>query len=104
MSVFWDEGRKDLEEFCGKARKPSSSGKPSPYNHYIHPNPDQMLRACVGFGFKRARYEYVYSILRGKDLETEKFSEALREKQFDVLKEAQGKTLDIQYWHDFLKS
>ena len=104
MSVFWDEGRKDLEEFCGKARKPSSSGEPSPYNHYIHPDPDQMLRACVGFGFKRARLKYVYSILRGKDLETEKFSEALREKQFGVLKEAQGKTLDIQYWHDFLKS
>ena len=63
MSVFWDQGRKDLEAFCGKARKPTESGVPSPYNHFIHPEPDQMLRVCVGLGFKRARLKYIYSIL-----------------------------------------
>ena len=104
MSVFWDQGRKDLEEFCGKARKPSEANAPSPYNHFIHPDPDQMLRVCVGLGFKRARLKYVYSILRGKDLETEKFSTELRDKQFDVLKEAQKKTLNLQHWHDFFKA
>ena len=104
MSVFWDDGRKELEEFCGNARQPSLTGKASPYNHYIHPGPDQMLRVCVGLGFKRARLKYVYSILRGKDLETEKFSDKLRDKQFEVLKNAQSKTLNIQYWHDFMKS
>ncbi|SVD61564.1 uncharacterized protein METZ01_LOCUS414418, partial [marine metagenome] len=46
----------------------------------------------------------VYSILRGKDLETEKFSVELREKQFGVLKEAQQKVLNLQYWHDFFKA
>lgn len=100
MSVFWDEGRKELEEFCLRARMPSK-GEPSPYNHYIQPDPDQLLRVSIALGFRRARLEYVYSILRGKDLDTGEFSDARREAQFDVLKRAQAKVLDLAAWHDF---
>ena len=67
MSVFWDEGRAALEGFCRESRKPSK-GKASPFNHFIEPSPDQLLRVGVGVAFKRARLKYVYSILRGKDL------------------------------------
>lgn len=90
MSVFWDEGRKQLEEFCREARTPSV-GKPSAYNHFIRPNPDQLLRVAVGLAFRRARLKYVYSILRGKDLETEQFSTERRDEQFELLKQAQAK-------------
>ncbi len=100
MSVFWDEGRADLEGFCREARKPSR-GRASPFNHFIEPSPDQLLRVGVGVAFKRARLKYVYSILRGKDLETEKFSTERRERQFELLKDAQQRTLNLQYWHDF---
>ena len=103
MSVFWDEGRAELEEFCRLARQPSI-GVSSPFNHYIKPKPDQLLRVNVGLGFKRARLKYVYSILRGKDLETEEFSDERREEQFDVLKNAHGRALDLQHWHDFWKA
>ena len=102
MSVFWDDGRKDLEEFCRAARKPTK-GTTSPFNYFIEPDPDQLLRVSVAIGFKRARLKFVYNILRGKDLETEEFSDERRERQFQVLKEAQSRVLDIQYWHDFLK-
>lgn len=101
MSVFWDEGRTDLEQFCRESRKPSKSG-PSPFNYFIDPSPDQLLRVAVGVAFKRARLKYVYSILRGKDLETEKFSEEQRIQQFVLLKNAQQRTLNLQYWHDFM--
>lgn len=101
MSVFWDEGRTQLERFCREARKPSK-GEASPFNHFIEPSPDQLLRVGVGVAFKRARLQYVYSILRGKDLETEKFSEERRIQQFDLLKNAQERALNLQYWHDFL--
>jgi hypothetical protein len=57
----------------------------------------------VGYGFKRGRLEYVYSLLRGKDLETGKFSEERRIAQFERLKEAQAFTLNLQHWKDFLK-
>ncbi|TDY02860.1 GmrSD restriction endonuclease domain-containing protein [Thiohalophilus thiocyanatoxydans] len=101
MSVFWDEGRSELEKFCKDARKPTK-GTASPFNHFIEPDPDQLLRVSVGVAFKRARLRYVYSILRGKDLETEKFSTERRIEQFENLKRAQAWTLDVQFWHDFL--
>lgn len=103
MSVFWDEGRTQLEDFCRRARKPTR-GEPSPFNHFIEPDPDQLLRVCVGLGFRRARLKNVYSILRGKDLETEQFSPERRKAQFEVLKRAQEKVLNLQYWHDFMKA
>ena len=102
MSVFWEEGRKALEEFCRQARLPTK-GEPTPYNHLVEPSPDQMLRVGVGLAFMRARLEHVYSILRGKDLDTGEFSADRRENQFARLRDAQSKVLNLQYWHDFLQ-
>ena len=103
MSVFWENGRKDLEYFCKTCREPTI-GSASPFNYLIMPNPDQMLRVSVGLAFRRARLQYVYSILRGKDLETGEFSSERRDNQFSKLREAQEKVLDIVLWHEFLKS
>ena len=103
MSVFWDEGRKELEEFCRRAKTPPADNRPSPYNHYLRPNPDQLLRVSVALGFRRARLEHVYSLLRGKDLQTRQFSVEQRERQFAVLREAQGYVMDVQNWHEFFK-
>jgi hypothetical protein len=103
MSVFWEDGRKDLEEFCRLCRIPSKETA-SPFNYLIAPDPDQMLRVSVGLAFRRARLQYVYSILRGKDLETGNFSTERRENQFDLLKNAQLKSLNIQNWHEFIKA
>lgn len=104
LSVFWDEGRKDLEEFSRRCRQvPGPEDKPSPFNYYIYPGPDQLLRAAVALGFARGRLKYVYQILRGKDLETGQFSVERREAQFGALKEAQAKALDLTNWHEFLK-
>ena len=103
MSVFWDEGRKDLEEFCRMCRIPSRDSA-SPFNYIIDPDPDQMLRVSVGLAFRRARLQYVYSILRGKDLETGIFSTERRDSQFDILKDGQARALNITNWHEFIKA
>lgn len=103
MSVFWEEGRKDLEKFCYLCRVPAKTTA-SPFNYLIEPDPDQMLRVCVGLAFRRARLQYVYSILRGKDLETGVFSIERRNMQFEKLKNIQSKVLDIQNWHEFIKA
>ena len=58
----------------------------------------------VGLGFRRARLQHVYSILRGKDLETGEYSDERRVQQFAVLKEAQDHILNLQCWHEFLKT
>jgi hypothetical protein len=103
MSVFWEDGRRDLEEFCRLCRIPSKESA-SPFNYLIDPNPDQMLRVSVGLAFRRARLQYVYSILRGKDLESGDFSIDRREKQFQNLQNAQSKVLNIVNWHEFIKA
>ena len=101
MSVFQDQERAALEAFCREARIPTK-GEASPFNHFLEPSPDQLLRVAVALAFKRARLQYVYSILRGKDLATGEFSIERRDAQFEVLKGAQARVLNVQYWHDFL--
>jgi len=102
MSVFWEKGRRELEDFSRAAKTPSTAG-PSPYNHFIEPSPDQMLRASVGLAFRRGRLKYVYSILRGKDLESGEFSPDRRDEQFERLQAAHEATLDLTNWHEYLK-
>lgn len=104
LSVFWDEGRADLEHFSRDARRLPTGGSASPYNRFFHPQPDQLLRTSVALGFKRARLEHVYSILRGKDLETGQFSEERRDQQFAVLKGAQAHVLDLLNWHEYWRA
>src|SRR5690606_5268260 len=39
LSVFWDEGRAELESFCKAARQPpASNAGASPFNHFIEPD------------------------------------------------------------------
>jgi hypothetical protein len=102
MSVFWDEGRSQLESFSRGTRQ-ATPGVPGPFNYFIEADPDQLLRVAIGVGFRRARLQYVYSILRGKDLETEVFSEERRIAQFGVLQKAQTRVLNLQNWHDFFR-
>lgn len=102
MSVFWENGRRELEAFSRAAKLPSNGGA-SPFNHFIEPAPDQLLRAAVGLAFRRGRLQYVYSILRGKDLETGEFSPEQRDSQFEKLQEAQTATLELTNWHEYLR-
>ncbi|MBA4767913.1 MAG: hypothetical protein H2049_09805 [Porphyrobacter sp.] len=86
MSVFWEDGRVELENFSLQATVPSE-GQASPYNHFIKPSPDQMLRATVGLALKRARLANVYSALRGKDAATGVDNPDKREGQFTLMRE-----------------
>jgi len=105
MSVFWDEGRIALETFCRHSRQaPSPGSPPSPFNHFIQPDPDQLLRVSVVYGFQRARLKSVYQVLRGKDMETGQYSPERRDTQFALLRAAQDEVLNLTHWHQFLSS
>jgi hypothetical protein len=103
MSVFWDQGRAELERFAREAARPGAGGA-SPYNHFIRPSPDQMLRVGVGLGLKRARLQNVYSVLRGRDAATGEVDPQKRESQFAILKSAQERALNLSNWHHFLSA
>lgn len=102
MSVFWDDGRTELEKFCRAARQPAPAGQASPFNQIFQPDPDHLLRVDVGVAFRRARLEHVYSLLRGKDLTSGEVSLEQRNSQFDKLRDAQRRVLNVTYWADFL--
>jgi hypothetical protein len=100
MSVFWDEGRFQLESFCKRSRTPTT-GVPSPYNYLFQPFPDQLLRVAVAVGFRRARLSAIYAILRAKNADGEDLT-TNREQHFDALKTGQAAALNVQFWQDFL--
>ncbi|MDQ0379990.1 GmrSD restriction endonuclease domain-containing protein [Amycolatopsis thermophila] len=101
MSVHWDAGRQELEQFCYSARHPKTASG-TPYNNFFIPNPDELLRVTVGLGLRRARLQAVYPVLRGKELDTGRISPDARERQFDLLRAAQREALDLDNWHEFL--
>lgn len=100
MSVYWDEGRKLLEQFSGAAKQPNP-GAASPFNYILDPAPDQLLRVAIGYGFRRGRLRAVYNLLRGKDLQSDGFTAS--ERNFEVLKSALGEVLNLTNWHQFLQ-
>lgn len=103
LSVFWEAGRKEIEQFCIDSRKaPDGDTKYSSFNHIIKPDPDDILRTLVAFTFNRAKMRDVYSVLRGKNSNDE-YLEELREKQFDLLKNDLPKIIDNTNWQSFLK-
>ena len=62
-----------------------------------------MLRVSVAVAFRRAVLKQVYSLLRGKDVETGRPDPERREAQFEVLQQAHDKVLDLTNWHEFLQ-
>jgi hypothetical protein len=105
LSVFWDKGRADLENFCRLSRQPpTANANASPFNHFIEPDPDQLLRVSVALGFERGRLKSVYQVLRGKDLDTGVFSVERRDAQFKILQETQANVLNLTHWHQFLSA
>lgn len=104
LSVFGEDLRVSFEMFCRQSRTLPSGSRPSSFNHFIKPAPDQLLRVAVALAFKRARLKYVYQLLRGKDLKTGDVSAALRDEQFARLKESQAIVLNLSLWHGFFNA
>lgn len=104
LSVYWEEGRKEIERFCMESRKiPEKETRYSSFNYLIKPDPDDILRVLIGLTFNRAKMKDVYSIIRGRDIESGEFSENLRTSQFEKLKINLPTVLDNTNWQSFLK-
>ena len=111
LSVYWEEGREELERFSRHARlTPDAAsereGKPirwTPKNHYIAPDPGKMIRVIVAVGQNRGRLRNAYNALRGSDARTAEIQETLINQQLDLLKSAQATALDPTNWDDFMR-
>lgn len=104
LSVFWTNGRSQIDDFCKSAKKiPEKDQRESPYNYIFEPTPKDLVRITVGFGFGRGKMKDAYAILTGRDFTTKKVSTSLREEQFEKFKQTQARVLDNTNWHGFLK-
>ena len=112
LSVFWDEGREQLERFSRHARltpdavleREGEAVSWTPKNHYITPEPGRMLRAVVALGQRRGRLRYAYNALRGRDPRTGEINEEQREQELALVKAAQAEALKPVNWDDFLRA
>src|SRR5262249_26131843 len=67
------------------------------------PQAGELVGVAVAVAFRRAVLKHVYSILRGKDLETGQHSSQRRDEQFDRLQRAQDHVVNLLHWHEFLQ-
>lgn len=105
LSVIWEQGRSQLEEFSRSAKNPATQGaKPTPFNHLFLPSPDQLLRVSIAVGFNRARLGSVYQLLRGKDPDTGDMVPERRVENLKALQAAQSRVLDLNNWHRFINA
>lgn len=104
VSVHWNEGRRLIEEFCEDTKKHNSEGRKDICNSIIDFDPQDVIRAVMAFGFRRARLKYAYKLLHGADFDKKgAISEELREQRFKQFKDYLSKTLDRNNFCEFLK-
>ena len=85
--------------FAAASRVPAAN---TSYNTLLAVEPSHLIRMAVGVGFKRARLRYAYMLLRGKNLETGKFSDKVRYDNLQIFKDALDKVMNLNNWHGFI--
>ena len=99
ISVYENEKSDKINDFASKSRIPAEN---TSYNTLLAIEPAHLIRMAVGVGFKRARLRYAYMLLRGKNLETGKFSDEERTENLRIFKDALDKVMNLNNWHGFI--
>lgn len=111
LSVFWEEGRSQLETWARNSRFTPAEvtnilnepTKWTPNNPYMAFHAGQILRVVIAFGLNRARLADAYNALRGRDPRTRTIHPDRRDAELSKMKEGQAKVLDPLNWDEFLK-
>lgn len=111
LSVFWEEGRQQLEDFARGSRFTpqelsrweESTVRWTPKNPYLMLDPGHVLRVVVAVGNRRAPLQDAYNALRGRDPRTREIVPENRDKELAKLKNGQARALDPKNWDEFLK-
>ena len=104
LSIYWDEGRKKIEQFS-KDSTLFVRGRVTPYNQITEIYAQDIIRVLMAYAFYRARLKYGYKLLRGADFDKKGAIDVnLRNERFDILKNKLGDVISVHNWHEFLKS
>lgn len=104
MSLYWDDGRRDIEVFSRESTYPTR-GKTTSYNQITTITAQDIIRVVMAYAFDRARLKYGYKLLRGADFDHKgAVNDELRIQRFHILKEKLSDVLNVHTWHEFLKA
>ncbi len=104
LSLHWDEGRKKIENFSQQSRLPPKRGSTF-YNQVTEVSAQDIIRVVMAYAFGRARLKYGYKLLRGADFDKKGLIDVnLREDRFITLKTKLEDVLNLNHWHEFIKS
>lgn len=104
LSLYWDEGRKEIERFCEESTY-YTQGKITSYNQITDVTAQDIIRVVMAYAYNRGRLKYGYKLLRGADFDKKGVvDEELRNERFNVLKEKLPDILDVHSWHEFIKT
>lgn len=104
LSLYWDNGRKEIERFSKESTYPAK-GKVTSYNQITEVGAQDIIRVVMAYAFDRARLKYGYKLLRGADFDKKgAVNDELRIQRFDVLKDKLPDVLNVHNWHEFLKA
>lgn len=110
LSVFWPEGREEIEQFARRSRMTPLGATESegvrvrwtPINPFLKVEPSHLVRAMVAIGQGRARLQDAYTALQARDPGTGK---ADTERMFAQLAQLQGAlpiVTDPLNWGEFI--
>lgn len=111
LSVFWEQGRQELEDFAKASRfTPQELTRATgervawtPKNAFLTLDPGHVLRVVVAVGNKRAQLQDAYNALRGRDRRARQIVPEERERQLALLKAGQEHALKPHHWDEYLK-
>ena len=99
IAVYEKDVHDKITKFCQDSRIPKDG---TSYNQIMEIDPQHLVRMAVGVGFHRARLRYAYMLLRGKNLETGKYSDETRTQNLNIFKDALEEVMNLNNWHAFL--
>jgi hypothetical protein len=111
MSVFWEQGRGQLETFARNSRfTPEGISQITdtrttwtPFNPYMALDPGQVLRVVVAVGLRRGRLQDAYNALRGRNPRTREIEPESRARELARLQSGQAHVIKPLNWDEFLK-
>jgi hypothetical protein len=99
LAVYDNVSHRKIMKFCEDSHTPQEG---TSYNQILKVESTHLIRIAVGYGFNRARLEYAYKLLRGKDLDTGEITEETQAHNLKIFKDALDTATQLNNWHAYL--
>ncbi|MBP3869687.1 MAG: DUF262 domain-containing protein [Faecalicoccus sp.] len=99
LAVYDNDIYNKIDKFCAESRIPKDG---TAYNFILNADSSHLIRMAVAVGFRRAKLNYAYMLLRGKNLETGDVTEEEMQSNLTMFKNALDKVTNLNNWHKIM--